>query len=303
VAARSRAREEWVVAEDTHLPLVTNETYTAAQDHLASWERGPTERSRRTYLFAGMVRCATGHQPLSMQGKARKGHHYYACSYAAGYGDTAAADAHAGQKWIYLREDNLLRLVERFLAQRIFGPMRLDRLSRQLRAQRRDSHRDARDSALRIRQQLADLERRIKLQVQALEDGIEPDLVSQRIAELRGDHQALSAALVQIAPSDDDDLDDALATRLERIPDLTLAFRNAPYEVKRQTLEAFDVRITYDKAAGRIEVSAAVSEAVAQALETHEDPPADAGRAFGAVGAVTVGGIAGAGFEPATFGL
>jgi len=58
-----------------------------------------------------MVHCATGHQPLSMQGKARKGHHYYACSYGASYGDTAAIDVHAGQKWIYLREDGLLPLV------------------------------------------------------------------------------------------------------------------------------------------------------------------------------------------------
>jgi hypothetical protein len=37
-----------------------------------------------------MVHCATGHHPLSMQGKARKDHHYYACSYGATYGDVSA---------------------------------------------------------------------------------------------------------------------------------------------------------------------------------------------------------------------
>jgi len=51
------------------------------------------------------------HQPLSMQGKARKD---YACSYGATYGDTAAVEVHADQKWIYLREDALLPVVERF---------------------------------------------------------------------------------------------------------------------------------------------------------------------------------------------
>jgi NAD(P)-dependent dehydrogenase (short-subunit alcohol dehydrogenase family) len=52
----------------------------------------------------GMVRCCSGHQQLSMQGKARKGHHYYACGYSSSYGERAALEAHAGQKWLYLRE-------------------------------------------------------------------------------------------------------------------------------------------------------------------------------------------------------
>jgi hypothetical protein len=117
------------------------------QDRLASRQRGPSERSRTTYLFAGRVRCCTGHQPLSMHGKARKGHHYYACS----YGDDAAVQTHAGRKWIYLREDYLLKLVERFLAQRIFGPMRIERLSKQLRDHRRESRRDSQLGAAKVR--------------------------------------------------------------------------------------------------------------------------------------------------------
>jgi hypothetical protein len=54
-----------------------------------------------------------------MQGKARKGHHYYACAYATNYGDTAAIEAHAGKKWVLVREDWLKRLVLRFFEQRI----------------------------------------------------------------------------------------------------------------------------------------------------------------------------------------
>nr|MBA3437825.1 recombinase family protein [Thermoleophilaceae bacterium] len=158
---RLRAREEWTVAENTHLPLVGEETFSAAQDRLASRKRGPGERSRSTYLFAGRVRCCAGHQPLSMHGKSRKGHHYYACSYASSYGDQAALDTHAGQKWIYLREDYLLKLVERFLAQRIFGPMRIDRLSKQLRDHRRSAETNGKSAATKIRQQLADTDRRL----------------------------------------------------------------------------------------------------------------------------------------------
>jgi hypothetical protein len=51
-----------------------------------------------------MVHCVTGHQPLSMTGKAQKGRDYYACSYGSSYGDAAALETHAGQKWIYLNE-------------------------------------------------------------------------------------------------------------------------------------------------------------------------------------------------------
>jgi site-specific DNA recombinase len=89
-----------------------------------------------------------------MQGKARKGHHYYACSYGANYGDRAATEVHAGQKWIYLREDALLPLVERFFAQRIFGPLRLEKLAQQLKAHDRDERRANRLAATRLRQHL-----------------------------------------------------------------------------------------------------------------------------------------------------
>ena len=75
--------------------------FEAAQARFDETVRSPRQRrAKRTYLFAGMVECCAGHQPLSMHGKARKGHHYYACAYAANYGETAAAEAHGGQKWI-----------------------------------------------------------------------------------------------------------------------------------------------------------------------------------------------------------
>jgi hypothetical protein len=42
-----------------------------------------------------------------------------------------------------------------------------------------------------MRQQIAELDRKVKAQVQALERGIEPELVSERIGELRGEKEAL----------------------------------------------------------------------------------------------------------------
>jgi chemotaxis response regulator CheB len=66
--------------------------------------------------------------------------------------------------------------------------------------------------------------------------------------------------------------------------------------VQRQVFEAFDLQIAYDKVGRRIEISATVSGAVADAFEN-----AKALRKEGSV--VVARDIAGAGFEPATFGL
>ena len=92
----------------------------------------------------------------------------------------------------------LLRLVERFFEQRIFGPMRLDKLEQA--AARPRPRRAAQRQARRrpVRQQIADLDRRIKAQIDALEKGIEPELVSERIAELRDEKEALEAALPEL---------------------------------------------------------------------------------------------------------
>ena len=293
---RLRAQEEWVVCEQAHTPLVSDETFHASQ---ARFEKRPgrqvASKSNR-YLFAGMVHCATGHQPLSMHGKARKGHHYYACSYGKDYGDVAAFETHAGQKWIYLREDALQPLVEKFFAERIFGPMRLDKLARQLKNHERDRKRTQRHTATRLRQLITDAERRIKVQVQALEDGVEASVVTARITELQADITAAEADLAELDPQETEAEEADLNARLSKLPDLTEQLRNAPREIQRQTYEAFGLRIEFDKVEKRIEISATVTQAVADAFENT--------RALQEGGlTVTTSDIAGAGFEPATFGL
>ena len=116
---------------------------------------------------------------------------YYTCSYADDYGETAAIAGHASQKSISAREDRLLRLVLSFFEQRIFGPIRIERLEKQLRANAREQHKTGKLAGTRMRQQISELDRKMKAQVQALEEGIEPELVSERIKELRAEKEAL----------------------------------------------------------------------------------------------------------------
>jgi hypothetical protein len=104
------------------------------------------------------------------------------------------------------------------------------------------------------------------------------------------------AALKELAPEAAEPDADELAAMLERIPDLTAALRGTPAALKRQVFEAFCLEVRYDKVERRIEISATVSEAVAKAFENAKDLPEE-------VSSVTTRDIAGAGFEPATFGL
>lgn len=295
--ARKRTREEWVVAEDTHLAIVDDALFEAAQERFADGPRGSgSAHAKHSYVLSGLVRCCTGHQPLSMAGKRRKGHTYYVCEYAARYGGSAALEAHDGQKFVSIREDRVLRLVLRFFEQRIFGPLRIERLEKQLRAQARSERRDGKLAGTRLRKQIAEVDRKIKAQVVALEEGVEPELVSERIAELRGDREAFEDALAELGGEREEAEDDELAEQLTRIPDLSESLAGASPEVQRQVFQAFDLQVVYDKTGQRIEISASVSEAIATALEN-----AKALQKEGS--AVVAREIAGAGFEPATFGL
>jgi site-specific DNA recombinase len=269
--ARLRSPDEWVVAEVEHAPLITEETFAAAQRRFA-------ERSRRTqgrangqsgYLFTGMIRCCTGHQPLAMYGRQRKGISYMTCDYGRTYGREAADQIDGHGQWLSIREDQLLPVVETFFADRVFGPMRLDKLARELRAHERTTTKETLAAHRHLREQIADFDRRIALQITALEDGLEPDLVKQRIAELRAAKEKAEVELRAIVPSEPnhqpaEDLD----AILQRIPDLTQLLRKAPRDTKRQLFDAFGIQIAYDKATNQFQISAIITEAIAEALQS-----------------------------------
>ncbi len=134
------------------------------------------------------------------------------------------------------------------------------------------------------------------LQIDALEQGIEPELVGARIAQLRLEKEQAEAGVRDLAPDSVEPDTDELIAALSRVPDLSQALRDAPMKLKRQVFEAFCLEVRYDKVERRIEISATVAEAVAKAFENAKDLPEE-------VSSVTTRDIAGAGFEPATFGL
>jgi site-specific DNA recombinase len=298
---RLRDQDEWTVAEVEHPALVSDDVFAAAQERFRhnSRPKGLPRTGGHTYLFTGMVKCATGHAPLAMHGrqrvKANKTYTYMTCDYGRTYGREAADRIDGHGQWLSTREDVLLPLVERFFQQRVFGPMRMQKLARQLDAHGKRSNKEARDAETRMRRQVADLDHAIGLQIEAIEKGIEPELVAQRIAELREEKEQIETTLRGLQPQVPAD-HTGLNASLERLPDLSKQLRTAPHEIKRALFDAFELRIVYDKTQNRVQISATITETVADTLQNAEDLPTE-------VSEVPQTDIAGAGFEPATFGL
>jgi len=90
-------------------------------------------------------------------------------------------------------------------------------------------------------------------------------LARRRIAEPRTEKEAAEEQLRALGVDQEADPDE-LSEALSKLPDLSEALRHAPTARKRQVFEAFCLEIRYDKVGRRVEISATVSEAVAQAF-------------------------------------
>ena len=124
---------------------------------------------------------------------------------------------------------------------------------------------------------------------------MEPNLIGAQLAKLRETKEKAEIELRALAPTNANSEAPDTAALLARMPDLGRALRDAPPAIKRQVFDAFGLQIVYDKLNRRIEISATITEAIAEALENAKDLPEE-------VSSVTQRDIAGAGFEPASFG-
>ncbi|HKI85175.1 MAG TPA: hypothetical protein VKA53_00380, partial [Thermoanaerobaculia bacterium] len=124
------------------------------------------------------------------------------------------------------------------------------------------------------------------------EAGVDPALVGERIRELKAERQEVEAAIAQLDQAarngEGFDVEEAAAI-LDSLPDLAKPLAEADPELRRSVFEAFRLRVEIDRNAGLIRLKALVSSAFSQAKDLSD------------VCATTA--IAGAGFEPATFGL
>ena len=186
----------------------------------------------------------------------------------------------------------MIALVDAFFGTRIFGSERLDHFRRQASSVAAELESNGNAERERAGNQLSDVEHRIERQLAAIEAGVDPAIVGERIRALKVERQEIETLVAQLDHNNGhgDRLDAKEgAAILDSLPDLSKALKEADPELRRAVFEAFRLRVEIDRNSGLIRLKALVSSAFRQA------------GALSDIGATKA--IAGAGFEPATFGL
>ncbi len=305
-----RPREQWVwSATPTHEAIVTRELFDAVEERArrngsANQSGKPKhypQRSRgrvgRLYVLRGRVRC--GICGRRMEGSHQKGSNWYRCQYVSRRGE-AAAEAAGHPRVLGIKEDVVLAALREFMAVRLFGPERLRLLGDELAASagtEADPHEAERERLEAEEKKVEQALHRQALRMEEHDDPAHPvvKLAKQRIEELSSQSDSIAAALadLEIAELPTGPSTEQIEAMLADVPDLREALDAAEGEELAELLDAFDVSVSYDKPGRKLELSAALSSDFIPAPEAKRPPQ---GRSQDSC-------IAGAGFEPATFGL
>ena len=296
-----RPREEWVWSPaPTHEPLVPKELFDLveerAQVHAEQAKRPPqhyrrgSARPGRHYVLRGRVRCALCDR--RMEGTYQREAKWYRCRFSATRGRVAAEVA-GHPRALQIKEELIVEELLDFMGRRLFGPERLRLLRDELARFAEEGANDHAAERERLARERDDLDRALYRQALRLEEHDDPDhpvvaLAKRRIAELSARREAVAHALDRLDAEHPDRSRQAeeIEEMLAKVPDLRPALASASDEELAEILEAFDVMAIYDKPNRTLELSATVAE-------TNRPPSGRSGNS----------GIAGAGFEPATFGL
>ena len=302
-----RPRSEWVWSPTpTHDPIVPKDLFDQVEERaqrnqnaakIPAAERAQRTASRkgRTYVLRGRVRC--GLCGRRMQGSHQKHKNWYRCLYSSDRG-AAAADAAGHPRALGIKEEIILDAMIDFLGRRIFGPDRLRLLSVELTKATDASWEDHDAELARLTKEQGDVQRSLHRQTLRLEEHDDPAhpvvaLATRRIEELSARLGAIEDASAGLRASRPEGAHpDEVGAMLDAVPDMRQALKDADPEELIEIFGAFDVTATFTKDTRRLELTATVApqliggEAMAATVPGSQDSD-----------------IAGAGFEPATFGL
>jgi site-specific DNA recombinase len=304
-----RPREEWVwSATPTHEPIVSKELFDIveerAQRNTIAMKAGMPREARthktqkgRLYPLRGRVRC--GMCGYRMEGSHQKGSNWYRCQYV--YRRGAAAAAVTNHPKVHgIKEDKLLDPILDFLARRVFGPDRLRLLREELADATASTWEEHTAEAERLEGELRKINRSLRAQTLRLEEHEDPKhpivaLASERIMELSTRKAAVTDALETLKekrPAGHHP--DEIVAMLDAVPDLRKTIATATEEELAEIFRAFDVEITYDKNLQVLNLAATITPELLPDPANENDRPGRRSQD---------NDIAGAGFEPATFGL
>jgi site-specific DNA recombinase len=293
-------------AERTHTAIVSRELFDMVEERAqkntiamkAGMPRGAHKQTkpsaRRVYPLRGRVRCSMCGR--SMEGTHQRHTNRYRCQYVYRRGVAAAALADH-PKVHGIKEERILEPVLDFLARRAFGPERLRLLRDELADASASGWDDHAAELERLDAELAKLNRSLRAPTLRLEEHENPNhpivaLASERIVELSTRKAAVTDAIQRLKterPAGHNP--DEIVAMLDAVPDLRPTIEKATDEELAEIFKAFDVRIIYDKNRQALDFAATITS---ELMPNENDRPEGRSR---------VSDIAGAGFEPATFGL
>ncbi|MGC1164789.1 MAG: recombinase family protein [Solirubrobacterales bacterium] len=305
-----RPRDKWVwSATPTHEAIVPRDLFDAVEERAKRNDnstRSPKPkhypqrragRPGRLYVLRGRMRC--GLCGRRMEGSHQKGSNWYRCQYVSRRGE-AAADVADHPRVLGIKEDVVLDALRGFMSERLFGPERLKLLRGELANAAADGAWQERDSRLAdLRAEGKKVEQalyRQSLRLEEHEDREHPvvKLATRRIEELSGQADAIAAEIAGLeAARPEEPRPEEIEALLADIPDLREALGQAEGEELIELLDAFDVAVSYDKPGRTLELSALLANDFVSSPDAKRPPD---GRSRNSC-------IAGAGFEPATFGL
>jgi site-specific DNA recombinase len=304
-----RPRDQWVWSPTpTHEALVSRELFDTVEararrnqvrsrtPQLNDYAHRARRRSGRFYLLRGRVHC--GLCGRRMEGSHQKGSNWYRCQYVSRRG-AAGADAAGHPRVLGIKEDAVLEPLLDFLSQRVFGLDRLRLLRLELSRAAAASWQEHDAELDRLKREQREVERSLYRQTLRLEEHDDPDhpivaLATRRIEELSARRESIEEAIAALRVKRPGGAHpDEIVAMLDAIPDMRDELARAEPTVLAEIFDAFDVTATYDKLNRRLDLAATLtSELVAE----HKKNDRPSGRSRNSV-------IAGAGFEPATFGL
>jgi hypothetical protein len=246
--------EKWIWSEEpAHEPVVSRDMFDRAnvaatkRDNVTKAAEGHEDYRKHTYVLRSFLRC--GVCGLRMHGKMRRGHNYayYTCEVNRRQSGLVPDDH---PRMVYMREDKAGEKVVEFLATHLFGPDRIETLSKSL-AEVGPETDSTRADLERLQSELDAIKKRIRrlvtnLKAQEPDSEIAEDIRArlEELAALRAKKQrALEAAEKEMAQVPDSESAEALVGAL---PLLDVDWELVSDQEFRALLAALNFEASYD---------------------------------------------------------
>ncbi|GAB3712771.1 recombinase family protein [Nocardiopsis oceani] len=236
-------QDQWVVSNEiVHEPLVSDEDFAQAQRLLeVKGRRAVTRRPRstgRVYPLRSRLHCGLCNR--RMQGSWNNQRPYYRCTFPNEY---AMANHVAHPRSVYLKEDDVLPVLDDWLA-RLFEPTRREETLRLLtESQQKDETGQAVKRA--AEEKLAECDTKLSRYRAALESGTDPEIVGEWIREVKADRALANAQLKEREDGPQRLEANEIEAHLEAIGDFATMIREADREAKSALYTGLDLRLTY----------------------------------------------------------